>query len=109
MPNENITNAGGPEQNAQTLLKQPSSSGHTIEHPTQFAAGRYVILRHLGGGGQKQIYLAHDRRLERDVAIALLKTEQLDEDGLTRLLREAKAMGRLGAHPNVVTVYDIGD
>jgi len=55
------------------------------------------------------VYLAHDARLDRDVAIAVIKTDGLDEQGLARVRREAQAMGRLGDHPNIVTIHDVGD
>ena len=55
------------------------------------------------------MYLAHDTRLDRDVAFALIKTEGLDADGLVRVRREAQAMARLGDHPNIVTIFDTGD
>ncbi len=77
--------------------------------PTSFASGRYQVKRFLGEGGRKRVYLAHDTRLDRDVAIAAIKTEGLDEGGLARVRREAQAMGRLGDHPHVVTVHDIGE
>jgi len=67
------------------------------------------VKRFLGEGGKKRVYLADDTRLRRDVAISLIKTEGLDAAGLARVRREAQAMGRLGDHPNVVTVYDIGE
>jgi class 3 adenylate cyclase/DNA polymerase III delta prime subunit len=63
----------------------------------------------LGEGGKKRVYLAHDGSLGRDVAVSVLKTEGLDESGQVRVRHEAEAMGRLGDHPNVVTVFDIGD
>ena len=44
-----------------------------------------------------------------DVAVAIIKTEGLDQSGVTRARREAEAMGRLGDHPHIVTVYDIGE
>ena len=77
--------------------------------PASFASGRYLFRRPLGQGGQKKVYLARDNRLDRDVVIALLKTDQLGADSVPRLIREAQAMARLGSHPNIVTVYDIGD
>jgi class 3 adenylate cyclase len=77
--------------------------------PTAVASGRYRIERFLGEGGRKRVYLARDARLERQVAIALLKIHGLDPQGLLRLRREALAMARLGDHPNVVTVYDVGE
>ena len=47
--------------------------------------------------------------LGREVAIALMKTDDLDDAGLERLRREAQAMARLGDNPNIVTVHDIGE
>src|SRR5262245_37463393 len=79
------------------------------EHPASFGAGRYQVKRLLGEGGRKRVYLAHDTRLDRDVAIALIKTEGLDDAARTRLQREAQAMGRLGTHPHLVTVFDVGE
>src|SRR6185503_11576675 len=77
--------------------------------PASIAGGRYELRRLLGEGGKKRVYLATDTRLERDVAIALIKTEGLDEAGLARVRREARAMGRLGDHPHIVTVFDVGE
>jgi class 3 adenylate cyclase len=77
--------------------------------PTSFASGRYQVQRFLGEGGKKRVFLARDARLDRDVALALIKTEGLDAEGLARVCREAQAMGRLGDHPHIVTVHDIGE
>ncbi len=77
--------------------------------PNAFAAGRYQVKGFLGEGGRKRVYLAHDEKLDRDVAFAVIKTEGLDADGLVRVRREAQAMGRLGDHPHIVTVFDTGD
>jgi hypothetical protein len=79
------------------------------EQPSSFAGGRYEVRRFLGEGGKKRVYLAHDTRLDRDVAFALIKTEGLDAVGRERIEREAQAMGRLGAHPHIVTIFEIGD
>ena len=75
--------------------------------PPAFGAGRYVVRSFLGEGGRKRVYLAHDERLDRDVAIAVIRSEGLDADARSRVQREAQAMGRLGDHPHIVTVHDV--
>jgi len=77
--------------------------------PTSFAAGRYQVKKFLGEGGKKKVYLVHDTLLDRDVAFALIKTEKLDDASRTRVSREARAMGRLGDHPNIMTIHDMGE
>ena len=77
--------------------------------PISFANGRYQVKRFLGEGGKKKVYLAHDRTLDREVAFALIKTDGLDEASRTRIQREAQAMGRLGSHAHIVTVFDLGE
>jgi len=77
--------------------------------PSGFGNGRYRVERFLGEGARKRVYLAHDTRLDRPVAVAVIKTEGLDEAGHARVRREAQAMARLGDHPHIVTVHDIGE
>ena len=77
--------------------------------PASFKDGRYEVRGVLGEGARKQVYLVHDTLLDRDVAFALIKTEGLDETGRRRILREAQALARLGDHPNIVQLYDLGD
>ena len=86
----------------------PASSAVASPQPTSFANGRYTVKRFLGEGGKKRVYLAHDSLLDRDIAFALIKTEGLDQAARERVAREAQAMGRLGSHPHIVTVFDIG-
>jgi tetratricopeptide (TPR) repeat protein len=86
----------------------PSASSAPSAQPTSFANGRYEVKRFLGEGGKKKVYLAHDTLLDRDVAFALIKTEGLDDVARLRITREAQAMGRLGSHPHIVTVFDLG-
>jgi tetratricopeptide (TPR) repeat protein len=80
-----------------------------VSQTESFASGRYVVRRFLGEGGKKKVYLAHDTVLDRDVAFGLIKVEPDDEVATTRVTREAQAMGRLGSHPHVVTVFDLGE
>lgn len=72
--------------------------------------GRYTILDRLGAGGMGIVYSAYDDRLDRKVAIKVLRpqTKKVDATGRTRLLREAQAMARL-SHPNIVTVHESGE
>jgi class 3 adenylate cyclase len=77
--------------------------------PTAFGGGRYQVRAFLGEGAKKRVYLAHDTKLDRDVAFALIKTDGLDADGVVRVRREAQAMGRLGDSAHIVTIHDTGD
>ncbi|MBI2894322.1 MAG: serine/threonine protein kinase [Deltaproteobacteria bacterium] len=70
--------------------------------------GPYVILERLGAGGMGVVYAAYDRDLDRKVAVKVLRSAARDESGRDRLLREAQTMARL-RHPNVVTVYSVGE
>ncbi len=70
--------------------------------------GPYEILAPLGAGGMGEVYRARDARLGRDVAIKMVLPEYAsDPDRLRRFEQEARAAGAL-AHPNVLTVYDVG-
>ena len=70
---------------------------------------RYAVMEQLGGGAMGVVYEAHDRQLDRKVAIKFLR--QADGPGVSelseRMLREAKALARI-SHPNVVIVHDFG-
>jgi len=74
--------------------------------------GRYQILSLLGEGGMATVYKAHDPRIERDVAINVIRREAFPPEDLDMLLkrfeREAKALGKL-SHPNIVGVIDYGE
>ena len=62
----------------------------------------------MGEGGKKKVCLALDTLLDRKVDFALIKTEGLDDSSRTRIQRGAQTMGRLGSHPHIVTVFDLG-
>jgi eukaryotic-like serine/threonine-protein kinase len=71
--------------------------------------GRYVIGKTLGVGGMGIVYTARDPDLGRDVAIKVMRPEfaRAHGDATRRIIREAQAMARV-AHPNVVSVFDVG-
>lgn len=85
----------------------PVSPGRPL--PQAFGRGRYEVVRVLGEGGMKRVYLARDSQLQREVAVSAFKSEGVEQTAFLRARREAEAMGKLGDHPNVVTIYDIGD
>lgn len=68
------------------------------------AFGRYVVRGHLGAGGMGQVLRAYDPKLDREVAIKIVK--EPSATAAARLLREAKTMAAI-VHPNVVAVYDV--
>ncbi len=71
---------------------------------------RYRVVRHLASGGMASVWEAHDQLLERDVAVKLLAPHLgEDERARRRFQREARAAAGLSSHPNVVTIYDVGE
>ncbi|NPV86721.1 MAG: serine/threonine protein kinase [Anaerolineae bacterium] len=71
--------------------------------------GRYEIIQQIGEGGMATVYRARDTRLEREVAIKVIRSDQaLSEKFLLRFEREAKALAKLN-HPNIVRIYDYGE
>ena len=82
----------------------------TIASPPngRVVAGRYELGELLGAGGMAEVYLAHDRRLDRPVAVKLLGAGfAADPEQVERFRREAQAAAGLN-HPNVVAIYDWG-
>ncbi|MCT8139779.1 Stk1 family PASTA domain-containing Ser/Thr kinase [Anaerobacillus sp. CMMVII] len=72
-------------------------------------SGRYQILETIGGGGMANVYKAHDAILNRHVAVKVLRPQFSDDDEfIRRFRREAQAATSL-SHPNVVSIYDVGE
>lgn len=80
----------------------PDLSGEVID-------GRYHVLEHLASGGMATVYRALDTRLDRDVALKILRPHLAhDAEFVRRFEREARAAARLD-HPNIVAILDQGD
>jgi CHASE2 domain-containing sensor protein/tRNA A-37 threonylcarbamoyl transferase component Bud32 len=84
-----------------------------MEHAeTKPTLGRYEVVRELGRGAMGTVYLGKDPKINREVAIKTIRYEDIDESQLdelkSRFFREAEAAGKL-SHPNIVTIYDVGE
>ncbi|MBX7246201.1 MAG: protein kinase [Candidatus Sumerlaeaceae bacterium] len=78
-----------------------------FEVPTEIA--HYKLARILGRGGMGEVWQAFDTKLERDIALKVMRRELLaNEEAVKRFYREARAVARLN-HPNIVQVYSIGE
>jgi len=83
-----------------------AGSTSLIEHVLD---GRYRVLSHLADGGMATVYVALDLRLDRKVALKVMRTDLAkDETFVSRFRREARSAAAL-SHPNVVAVYDQGE
>lgn len=100
-----ISNSASNTNNSNLLL---GKSG--LQKPV---LGRYQIDKEIGNGSMGRVYLGHDPKISRTVAIKTLTlSDEFESDQLQevkeRFFREAEAAGRLN-HPNIVTIYDIGE
>src|ERR1051325_3133481 len=77
----------------------------TTEIPKQI--GRYKVLRPLGRGGMGVVYLAHDDKLDRDIALKMI-SGSLDDSAIKRFWREARAAASV-SHPNVCQIYEVDE
>jgi tetratricopeptide (TPR) repeat protein len=92
-----------------TCSEAAADAGEPDVLPSGTRIGRYAISSVLGHGGMGRVYEAWDLRLERRIALKLLRPEvfKAGHDGQLRMLREARALARV-THPNVVPVFDVG-
>ncbi|HEY6038930.1 MAG TPA: serine/threonine-protein kinase, partial [Kofleriaceae bacterium] len=96
--------AGGTDD---TLAGTPTVAGSALPDGTELVAGRYRIVRWLGGGGMGRVYEAVDIELDERVALKVLRPG-LSEDAIERFRREVKLTRRI-QHRNVARMFDIGE
>src|SRR2546422_465998 len=102
------------ERTPSTLLSRPpvrASEYRTVQScPLQQAtlADRYTIESELGHGGMAVVFLAHDGKHDRNVAIKVLRPELAAALGAERFLREIRLAAQLH-HPHILPLYDSGE
>ncbi|MFN8803628.1 MAG: serine/threonine-protein kinase, partial [Gemmatimonas sp.] len=79
-----------------------------VERLAAVLADRYRLERELGQGGMATVYLAHDRKHDRPVAIKVLRDDVAQSVGRDRFLREIQLAAKL-SHPHILPLYDSGD
>jgi eukaryotic-like serine/threonine-protein kinase len=84
----------------------PSRTSATLGEGARL--GHFVLERLLGEGGTGSVYLARDERIERRVAVKVLRAESYGEPERRRLLREARAAARVD-HPRIATIYEVAE
>src|SRR5947207_15355255 len=71
---------------------------------------RYRVVRHIANGGMASVWAAEDELLGRLVAVKVLAAGFASDPAATRRFkREARAAARVSGHPNVVTIFDVGE
>ncbi len=92
-----------PDNEVATLVESGRSE---VDAGAGGVRGRYIPIEEIGRGGMGAVVRAYDPKLEREVALKLVRREVLDDKVRQRVIREARAMAKL-SHPNVVAVYDV--
>src|SRR5215470_3856529 len=111
-PGSDLTHAGGTETTPSSSFTQAPSAAPTAT-PAVIEVGsvvgnRFEILQLLGEGGMGAVYKAHDRELEKDVALKLIRTELARNPGILQRFKQEIILARQITHRNVIRIFDIG-
>ncbi len=90
------------------LFDIPWPMTETNQRLTDALAGRYRVEREIGRGGMATVYLAHDIKHDRDVALKVLRPDLAAGMGSDRFMREIKLAARM-THPHILPLYDSGE
>lgn len=90
------------------MTLDPSADLTHVSLTDSVLAGQYVIAREIGRGGMATVYLAHDRKHDRDVAVKVLRSDLSASLGAERFAREIAFASRL-THPHIVPLLDSGN
>jgi len=112
-PGSDLTLAGSTETTpSSSFTKAPSASAApstpvAIE-PGSVIGNRFEILQLLGEGGMGAVYKAHDRELERDVALKLIRSELARNPEILQRFKHELILARQVTHRNVIRIFDLG-
>jgi len=112
-PGSDLTLAGSTETTpSSSFTKAPSASAApstpvAIE-PGSVIGNRFEILKLLGEGGMGAVYKAHDRELERDVALKLIRSELARNPEILQRFKHELILARQVTHRNVIRIFDLG-
>jgi len=112
-PGSDLTLAGSTETTpSSSFTKAPSaaavSSTPTVIEPGSVIGNRFEILQLLGEGGMGAVYKAHDRELERDVALKLIRSELARNPEILQRFKQELILARQVTHRNVIRIFDLG-
>ncbi len=87
----------------------PGDPGVVMDEPTPRTIGDYRVLGLIGSGAMGRVYLAHDDRLDRRVAIKVMSARYAgNANARQRFVRESRALGSI-EHPHVMTIHQVGE
>jgi serine/threonine protein kinase/Flp pilus assembly protein TadD len=111
-PGSDLTLAGSTETTPSSSFTQApsaaSSATPAVIEPGSVIGNRFEVLQLLGEGGMGAVYKAHDRELERDVALKLIRPELARNPEILQRFKHELILARQVTHRNVIRIFDLG-